>query len=179
MRKIIEYALVSVDGVYAETDISGFFEYRDDAYMRDGLGQLLSCDAMLMGRTTYQGFAALWPSFKHPWAERINAIPKYVFSSTLEKAEWNNTTIVRGDVIAEVTRLKQQEGRDLLVYGRGLFGETLLKHHLLDALDLSIHPLVLGQGKQLFRDGEHARFRLVAAKSFSKGIVKLSYEPQY
>ena len=179
MRKIIEYTLVSVDGVFAEADISGFFEYRDEAYLRDGLGQLLACDAMLMGRTTYEGFAALWPRFNHPWADRINAIPKYVFSSTLEKAEWNNTTIVRGDVVAEVTKLKQQEGRDLLVYGRGLFGETLLKHHLLDALDLSIHPLVLGQGKHLFREGETATLRLVAAKSFSKGIVKLTYEPQY
>lgn len=179
MRKIIEYALISADGVFAEADISAFFEYRDDAYMRDGLGQLLACDAMLMGRTTYEGFAALWPSHIHPWADRINAMPKYVFSSTLEKAEWNNTTIVRGDVVVEVTRLKQQEGRDLLVYGRGLFGETLLKHHLLDTLDLSIHPLVLGQGKHLFRENEHARFRLVAAKSFSKGIVKLTYEPQY
>jgi dihydrofolate reductase len=178
MRKIIEYTLVSVDGIYAEADISGFFEYRDEAYLRDGLGQLLACDALLLGRTTYQGFAALWPTFNHPWAARINAMPKYVFSSTLENAEWNNTTIVRGDVVAEVTKLKQQEGRDLLVYGRGLFGETLLKHHLLDALDLSIHPLVLGQGKHLFREGETARFRLVAAKSFSKGIVKLTYEPQ-
>jgi dihydrofolate reductase len=179
MRKIIEYTVVSLEGVFAEADVSGFFEYRDDAYMRDGLGQLLACDAMLMGRTTYQGFAAFWPGLNHPWADRINAIPKYVFSSTLEKAEWNNTTIVRGDVVAEVTKLKQQEGRDLLVYGRGLFGETLLKHHLLDALDISIHPLVLGQGKHLFRQGENARLRLIAAKSFSKGIVKLTYEPQY
>ena len=106
-------------------------------------------------------------------------MPKYVFSSTLEKADWNNSTIVRGDVVAEVTKLKQQEGRDLLIYGHGLLAETLLKHHLLDILDLSIHPLVLGQGKQLFRQGETAALRLVATKSFSKGIVKLTYEPQH
>ena len=81
--------------------------------------------------------------------------------------------------MAEVNRLKQQEGRDLLIYGRGLLAETLLKHHLLDVLDLSIYPLVVGRGKQFFREGEHARMRLVAAKSFSKGIVKLTYEPQY
>ena len=179
MRKIIEYTLVSVDGVFAGADISGFFEYRDDAYMRDGLGQLLACDAMLMGRNTYERFAKTWSGSTHPWADRINAIHKYVFSSKLEKAEWNNSTIVRGDVVAEVTRLKQQEGRDLLIYGHGLLGETLLKHHLLDVLDLSIHPLVVGQGKQFFREGENATLRLVAAKSFSKGIVKLTYEPQY
>jgi len=131
-----------------------------------------------MGRNTYEVFAKIWPGRIHPWADRINAIPKYVFSSTLEKAEWNNTTIVRGEVVAEVTKLKQQEGRDLLIYGHGLLAETLLKHHLLDVLDLSIHPLVVGQGKQFFREGENAKLRLVAAKSFSKGIVKLTYEPQ-
>jgi dihydrofolate reductase len=179
MRKIIEYTLVSVDGVFAGADISGFFDYRDDAYIRDGLGQLLACDALLMGRNTYENFAKVWPGRNHPWANRINAMQKYVFSSKLEKAEWNNSTIVRGDVVAEVTRLKQQEGRDLLIYGHGLLGETLLKQHLLDVLDLSIHPLFIGQGKQFFRGGENARLRLITAKSFSKGIVKLTYEPQY
>ena len=178
MRNLIEYTLLSVDGVFAGADISGFFEYRDEAYLRDGLGQLLACDAMLMGRTTYESFAKLWPGRTHPWADRINAMPKYVFSSTLETAEWNNSTIVRGDVVAEVTRLKQQEGRDLLIYGHGLLGETLLKHHLLDVIDLSIHPLVIGQGRSFFREGENTRLRLIAAKSFSKGIVKLTYEPQ-
>src|SRR5215471_461639 len=108
-----------------------------------------------------------------------NAMPKYVFSSTLEHAHWNNSTIIRGDVVAEVSRLKQQEGRDLLIYGHGLLGETLLKGHLLDVLDLSIHPLVLGQGKQFFREGQNATLRLVAARSYSKGLVKLTYEPQY
>ena len=105
-------------------------------------------------------------------------MPKYVFSSTLEQAEWKNSTIMRGDVVAEVSRLKQQVGRDLLIWGHGLLGQTLLKHHLLDVLDLSIHPLLLGQGRLFFRQGETARLRLVAAKSFSKGIVKLTYEPQ-
>ena len=178
MRNLIEYTLLSVDGVFAGTDTSGFFEYRDEAYLRDGLGQLLACDAMLMGRTTYEIFAKLWPGRTHPWADRINAMPKYVFSSKLETSEWNNSTIVRGDVVAEVTRLKQQEGRDLLIYGHGLLGETLLKHRLLDVIDLSIHPLVLGQGRSFFCEGENTRLRLIAAKSFSKGIVKLTYEPQ-
>ncbi|MGO8947937.1 MAG: dihydrofolate reductase family protein [Ktedonobacterales bacterium] len=156
MRKIIEYTLVSVDGVFAGADISGFFEYRDDAYLRDGLGQLLACDAMLMGRHTFEDFAKVWPGRTHPWADRINAMPKYVFSSKLEKAEWNNSTLVRGDVVAEVTKLKQQEGRDLLIWGHGLLGETLLKQRSLDVLDLSIHPLVVGQGKQFFRWGPPA-----------------------
>ncbi|GHO99715.1 pyrimidine reductase [Reticulibacter mediterranei] len=178
MRNIIEYTLVSLDGVCAGAAISRFAEYRDDeAYMRDGLDQALACDSLLMGRATYESFVRIWPRRTDPWADRINAMPKYVFSSTLEKADWNNTTIVRGDVVAEVTKLKLQEGRDLLIYGHGLLTETLLKHHLLDAFGFLIYPLVLGQGKQLFRQGETATLKLVETKSFSKGIVKLTYEP--
>src|SRR5713101_6880720 len=171
MRNIIEYTLVSVDGVFTGADISGFFDYCDDAYLRDGLGQLLVCDAMLMGRNTYEVFAKIWPGRTHPWADRINAMQKYVFSSKLEKAEWNNSTIVRGDVVAEVTRLKQQEGRDLLIYGHGLLGETLLKHHLLDVLDLSIHPLILGHGRQFFREDENAKLRLFRANGAARLLV--------
>jgi len=178
MRKIIEYTLISIDGVFDGPDLLGFLEYRDDAYLRDGLGLLMACDAMLMGRRTYEISAKIWPGRSHPWADRINAIQKYVFSSKLEKADWNNSTLLRGDVTTEVTRLKQQEGRNLLIFGHGLLGETLLKQRLLDVLDLSIHPLVLGRGKLFFREGESARLRLVATKSFSK-IVKLTYEPQY
>ena len=112
MRKIIEYTLVSIDGVFEDPARLGFMGYRDDAYLRDGLGILLACDAMLMGRNTYESFAKIWPSRSDPWAARLNAMQKYVFSSTLEKADWSNSTI--DDVVAEVSKLKQQEGRDLL-----------------------------------------------------------------
>ena len=178
MRKIIEYTLVSIDGVFEDPARLGFMGYRDDAYLRDGLGILLACDAMLMGRNTYESFAKIWPSRSDPWAARLNAMQKYVFSSTLEKADWSNSTIVRGDVVAEVSKLKQQEGRDLLILGHGHLAETLLKQHLLDVLDLSIHPLVVGRGRLFFREGENAKLKLLATKSFSK-IVKLTYEPQY
>jgi dihydrofolate reductase len=178
VRKTIEYTLISIDGVVENPQLLGFMEYRDDAYMRDGLGLLMSCEAMLMGRRTYQGFAKIWPGRPHPWADRINAIKKYVFTSTLESAEWNNSTLVRGDVAAEVTRLKQQEGGNLLVFGHGLIGETLLKQNLLDVLDLSIHPVIVGSGKQFFREGESAKLRLAATKTFSN-IVKLTYEPKH
>jgi dihydrofolate reductase len=176
---MIGYTLVSLDGVYAGAAISKFAAYRDEAYMRDGLDQALACGALLMGRTTYENFTRIWPRRTDPWADRINAMPKYVFSSTLAKVDWNNTTIVRGDAVAEVTRLKQQEGRDLLIYGHGLLAEELFEHHLLDTLSLTIFPLVLGEGEKLFRQGESATLKLVATKSFSKGIVRLTYEPQY
>src|SRR5262249_39399819 len=127
MRKIIEYTLIGMDGVFAGTDTSGFFKYRDEAYIRDGLGQLLACDAMLMGKTTYEAFAKIWPGRQHAWAERINGIRKYVFSSTLERTDWNNSTLIRGDVAAEVAKLKAEPGGDLLIYGHGQLAETLLK----------------------------------------------------
>jgi len=179
VRKIIEYTLVSLDGVFSDEGVGRFFEFRDDAYLRDGFGQLLQCDAMLMGRLTYEGFSRLWPGRDHPWAHRLNAMPKYVFSSKLETATWNNSSVVRGDVVSEVTQLKQQHGGNLLIWGHGLLAETLLKHHLIDVIDLSIHPLVLGRGKLFFRDDQHATLRLVAAKAFARGIVKLTYEPHY
>jgi dihydrofolate reductase len=178
MRKIIEYTLVSIDGVFTPPQIAEFMSHRDDAYLRDGLGQLKACEAMLMGRTTYDSFSKLWPPRSDPWADRINAMKKYVFSSTLDSADWNNSVLVRGDVVAAVTELKQQDGGDLLVYGHGLLGETLLKSHLLDVLDVSIHPVFLGSGRLLFREGQSAKMKLVATKSFSH-IVKLTYEPQY
>ena len=103
---------------------------------------------------------------------------KYVFSSTLEKAAWDNSAIVRGDVVAEVTKLKQQEGRDLLIWGHGLLAETLLKQHLVDVLDISIYPVVAGRGKLFLREDQNADLSLVTTKTFSKGIVKLTYEPK-
>ena len=118
------------------------------------------------------------PGASTPGPADSNAIKKYVFSSTLERAEWNNSAIVSGDVTAEVTKLKEQDGGDLLVYGHGLLAETIFKQHLLDVLDISIHPVFAGSGKSLFRDGQTANMKLVSTKSFSN-IVKLTYEPQY
>lgn len=179
MRKIIEYCLISADGIFDDPIQMGFRDYQDDAYLRDSLGLFLSCDAILWGRSTYERFASIYgPGGGNPvYAARLNAIRKYVFSSTLEAAEWNNSTIVRGDVVAEVTKLKQQDGGNLLVLGHGLLSETLVKHRLLDVLELSIHPVFAGKGRPFFREGLEARLRLAAVKSFSK-IVKLSFEPQ-
>jgi dihydrofolate reductase len=178
VRQLIESTLVSADGVFENPQVWSR-DYRDEAYMHDGLAQVLACDALLLGRRTYEMFAGIWPKRTDPWADRVNAMPKYVFSSTLERAEWHNSTIISGDVVAEVTRLKQQEGHDLITYGHGLLAETLLKHHLLDVLDLAIHPVVVGEGKQLFREGQNTAMRLIATKTFSKGIVMLTHEPQY
>jgi dihydrofolate reductase len=180
MRKIIEYTLVSADGVTGDPQNWGLANFQDDAYLRDGLGQLLACDAMLMGRNVYELLAMIYRGRTgHPWADRVNAMQKYVFSSTLDKAAWENSTIVRGDVVTEVTKLKQAEGRDLLIWGHSRFAETLLKQHLLDLIDISIYPVVAGRGTPFVRKGQDANLRLVTTKTFAKGIVKLTYEPQH
>jgi dihydrofolate reductase len=178
MRKIIEYTLVSADGVIGDPQNWGLRNFQDDAYLRDGLGQLLACDAMLMGRHTYEFLARAYPSRTDSWGARVNPMQKYVFSSTLQEAQWQNSAIVRGDVVAEATKLKQQDGRDLLIWGHGLLAETLLQAHLVDVLDVSIYPIIVGRGKPFLRENQTVNLRLVTAKSFSKGIVKLTYEPQ-
>jgi dihydrofolate reductase len=188
MRRIIEYTLISADGgmdpapaaLPGASPLPSFLSFRDDAYMRDGLGVLHACDAMLMGRTMYEMSAKIWPGrgSDHPWAARLNAMPKYVFSSKLERADWNKTTIVRGDVVAEAQKLKDQTGGDLVIWGHTRLAETLMRSGLTDLLDLSIHPVLLGSGKRFFREGQDVRLRLVSAKTFSN-IVKLSYQPQY
>lgn len=177
MRRLIEATLVTLDGVIEDPVSWGFADYRDDAYLREGLGVLLACDAMVMGRRTYESNAQIWPARAgaHPWAPRLNEMKKYVYSSTLDRTVWSNTTIIREDAATHVGNLKQQDGPDLLMWGHGLFGEALFRQDLVDVLDLSIHPVVVGQGKQFFRPGQAKSLRLVAAESFSKGIVKLTY----
>jgi dihydrofolate reductase len=180
MRKIIEWCYISADGVFEDPIRMGLRNYQDDAYLRDGLGLIEACDAILLGRSTYELFANMFSGRDgaHPYAARLNAIQKYVFSSSLQAAEWSNSTIIRGDVAAEVTKLKQQDGGDLLLLGHGLLGETLLEQRLIDVLDLSILPVIVGHGKPFFREGQAVKLKLAATKSFSK-IVKLTYEPQY
>ena len=178
MRKLVEYVLISADGIFESPPNWGALGFRDDAYLRDGLGLLEASDAMLMGRKMYETSARIWPARSEPWARRLNAMKKYVFSSTLKKADWNNTTIIPGDAAAEVAKLKTQEGPNLLIWGHTSLAESLFRHQLVDVLDLSIHPIMVGKGKSFFREGLSANLKLVAAKSFSR-IVKLSYEPQY
>jgi dihydrofolate reductase len=182
MRKVIEYCVLSIDGIVDDPNPiqMGLHDYQDAAYLRDSQSVFEACDAILWGRTTYEIFANIYGGGGgHPaYAPRLNAIRKYVFSSTLESAEWNNSTVVRGDIAAEVAKLKQQDGGNLLVLGHGRLGETLLEHRMLDAIDLSILPIMVGHGRPLLRETQAVQLKLTATKVFSK-IVKLTYEPQY
>ena len=176
MGKIIEYTLVSVDGVYTDPAGLGFMRFRDEAYLRDGLGVLSACEAMIMGRSFYEGSAKMWQSRPdHPWARRLNTMAKYVFSSTLKTAGWDNSTIVGGDVAAEAARLKDTTSGDLLIWGHTRLAEALMRRGLIDVIDLSVHPLLAGRGGLLLRKDLDIPLRLVSVKSFSQ-IVKLTYQ---
>ncbi len=176
MRKIIESTLVSLDGVIGDPMVWAN-DYFDHEAQADALERLLASDAMLMGRRTYEVFAKAWPALTGEYAGRMNSIRKYVFSSTLERADWHNSTIIRGDVAAEVGKLKQQDGQDLVMYGHGPLGQTLLEHHLLDELHFAIHPVLVGRDTLLFREGEKTTLKLVATKTLGTGVVVLSYQP--
>jgi dihydrofolate reductase len=175
MRKIIESTLVSADGVVGSPPLWAM-GYRDEEVTRDALERLSGSDAMLMGRGTYELFATIWPGQTDDFAQRINGIRKYVFSSTLASADWSNSTIVRGDVLAEARKIKEQDGRDLAVFGHGRLARTLLENGLTDELRLSVHPILAGAGLPQFSNGSKTPLTLVSAKTFKTGVVTLSFQ---
>jgi dihydrofolate reductase len=177
-RKNSEYALLSVDGVVNDPFLLVSGGYRDDAYMRDGLGLLPECGGMLMGRKFFESSAPLWSSCPdHPWAERLNEMPKYVFTSTLSDAPaWSNSELVKGDIALQAARLKDQTPRDLIIWGHTQLADPLMRAQLIDVLDLSVHPLLIGSGSVLLREGLHQPVRLAATTRFSN-ILKITYEP--
>jgi dihydrofolate reductase len=179
MRKIINSTYVSLDGVIRNPQDWPSSDVEDD---RGGIIQtelLLSCDAALMGRHTYESFAGVWQSRSgDPFTDQMNGMVKYVVSSTLEKPTWNNTTVIRGDVVAEVERIKREPGKDIVQYGFGPISHALMDHGLLDELRLWVHPFFVGRGGPedlLFQPGKLARFELADATKLASGIVILSY----
>jgi dihydrofolate reductase len=175
MRKIIESILVSADGVVGSPPLWAM-DYRDEEVTRDALERLSGSDAMLMGRGTYELFAVTRPGQAGEFAQRMNTIRKYVFSSTLASADWSNSTIVRGDVVAQVTKVKEQDGGDLALFGHGRLAQTLLENGLTDELRLSVHPVLADAGLAQFSNGHKTPLTLVSAKTFRTGVVVLSYQ---
>jgi dihydrofolate reductase len=143
------------------------------------LDEAMAADALLLGRVTYEGFAAAWPSRTGEFADKFNSMPKYVVSSTLRSAEWNNSKLIKGDVVKEVSALKQQPGGDIFVHGSGQLVDTLLQNDLVDEYHLMVFPVILGSGKRLFKNGtDRSALRLVEAKPVgSDGVLILVYRP--
>lgn len=176
MRRVIESTLVSADGVIGEPHTWTGEHFGEEA-VAYALERLQRIDAMLMGRNTYELFSQLWASPDNDYAAAIYGMRKYVFSTTLEQARWNNTEIIRGDVATAVRQLKQEDGKDIVLYGHGPLGQAVLEADLLDELNLWIHPVFVGRGTELFREGRQVELRLARSKTIGTGVVILTYEP--
>ena len=179
MRRIINSTFVSLDGMVERLE-DWHFDYHDDEASQVAMDDLAACDAMLMGRATYEVYASAWPGRPGDYADGINAMAKYVASRSLEQASWKNTSILRGDLATEVARLKAEPGQDILMHGYGPVARTLLTHGLLDELRLWVHPVLSGGGEPgdlVFRQDTRARLRLVDVRTLGTGVVILSYQP--
>ncbi|REE95843.1 dihydrofolate reductase family protein [Thermomonospora umbrina] len=182
MRKIISSTYISLDGVIDKPHLWSMQYFNDEA-ARFANDQLFSCDALIMGRRTYDAFAQAWPSMEESAGEfgvRMNTMPKYAVSTTLEKADWKNTTVISDDVVARVTALKEEPGQDILQYGFGDLSRTLVEHGLLDELRLWIHPVIVGTGdpaEMLTKDGFGTKLELAGTEVFSTGVIIATYRP--
>ncbi len=179
MRRVIASMYLTLDGVMESPD-KWSFQFWSEESAKFKLDELFSSDALLLGRVTYQGFAAAWPSMTDEagFANRMNSLPKYVVSTTLEEPlEWNNSRLIRENILEEVQKLKQQPGQDVLIYGSGELVRTLMQHDLIDEYRLMVFPIVIGSGEQLFQGGSGTKtLKLKDVKSFSSGVVVLTYQ---
>jgi dihydrofolate reductase len=179
VRKVVAVELVSLDGVMEAPEEWAFLYSNEEMEAANAKGMAAS-DAMLLGRTTYEGLAAFWSHQPAgtPMVDYINNVRKFVVSSTLEEAGWNNSTLLQDNALEQIAGLKQQPGKDITIIGSANLVRSLLKAGLLDELRLMVHPVVLGGGKRLFEDGgEQEILELVGSETFGTGVISLAYRP--
>jgi dihydrofolate reductase len=185
MGRIVVTEFVSLDGVMEAPGGEDFkykgwsFEFdRGEEGNKFKLDETLESEALLLGRVTYEGFAEAWPSREDEFADKFNEMPKYVVSSTLENPEWNNSTVLEGDAVQEVTKLKQEVDGDIYVHGSRQLAQTLIEHDLVDELHLMVFPVILGTGKRIFGDTSDKKpLRLTDSKTVGDGVNILIYQP--
>ena len=186
MGRIVVTEFVSLDGVME--DPGGAEDYRHGGWTfeiergeegdRFKLEETLDTEALLLGRVTYEGFAAAWPTREGEFADKFNSMPKYVVSSTLGEPEWSNSTVLKGDIVEEVPRLRREFEGDVVVHGSAQLVQTLIENDLVDELRLMVFPVVLGSGKRLFGEtSDKKRLRLVDSKLVGDGVAILTYSP--
>jgi dihydrofolate reductase len=181
MRKLVVSAWISLDGVFDANSMKEWYDPFDSPsrqkYIRDGI---LAAEAFIFGRVTYEMLAPYWSKLKNNEmgvAGKLNSAPKYVVSSTLTETTWNNSTIIGKDLTAEIGKLKKDPGKEIQIEGSANLIESLVKAQLVDEFRLLVHPVIMGNGKQFFREGMHAKgFTLTRAESIEKGVVILWYE---
>jgi dihydrofolate reductase len=184
MGKIAVTEFVSLDGVMQAPGGGEDYEHagwtfeipRGDEGDKFKLDEAFASEALLLGRTTYEGFAAAWPTMQGEFADKFNGMPKYVVSSTLAEPAWNNTTVLGGELVGEVTKLKQEVAGEITVHGSAQLAQGLLEHDLVDELRLMVFPVILGSGKRLFGPrSDKQRLRLADSKIVGDGIAILIY----
>jgi len=186
MGKIVISTNVSLDGVVQDPDgeegfrLGGWFGESGGKDLEEWgkveFDEALRTEALLLGRRSDEWFAARWLSRSGAWADRLNSLPKYVVSSTLERPRWTNSTVLRGDVVTEVSKLKQELAGDILVYASYRLGRTLIEHDLVDELRLFVFPVVLGAGERLFGETSDKKpMRLVGTRTVGDGLVFVTY----
>jgi dihydrofolate reductase len=186
MGKIVVTEFVSLDGVMEDPGGSETFKHggwtfeisRGDEGDKFKLDEAFSSEALLLGRVTYEGFAAAWPSRDGEFADKFNSMPKYVVSSTLEEPEWNNSTVLKGSIAEEIAKLKQKHSGDVVVHGSARLVQTLVESDLVDEFRLMVFPVILGGGKRLFGETSDKKpLRLLDSKVVGDGVIILIYEP--
>jgi dihydrofolate reductase len=184
--RIVVTEYVSLDGVMQAPGGGEDFQHagwtfeidRGEEGTKFKLDETLQSKALLLGRVTYEGFAAAWPSMEGEFADRFNSMPKYVVSSTLQEPEWTNSTVLKGEVVEEVSKLRQRLDGDLVVHGSAQLVQTLIEHDLVDQLRVMVFPVVLGTGKRLFGGtSDKKRLRLATSKTVGDGVAILIYQP--
>jgi len=186
MGRIVVTEFASLDGVIEDPGGAEDFKHggwsfeidRGDEGNKFKVDETEASDALLLGRVTYEGFAEAWPSREGDFADKFNNMPKYVVSSTLSEPEWNNSTVLKGDVAAEVEKLKQQYEGDIVVHGSAQLVQYLIEHDLVDELRVMVYPVVLGSGKRLFGETSDKKTLLLAdSKVVGDGVIVLTYVP--
>jgi dihydrofolate reductase len=189
MGKIVISENVSLDGVIQDPTgeegfrFAGWFDRMGgkdrEAWAKVEFEEALATEALLLGRRTYEWFVARgWASRSGEWADRLRSLPKYVVSSTLEDLDWSNSTVLKGDVVNEVAKLKRKVNGDIVVYGSGQLVHALMEHDIVDELRLMICPSVLGDGERLFGEtSDQKPLRLVGSRTVGDGLALLSYQP--
>jgi dihydrofolate reductase len=181
MRKLVVSEWVTLDGVFdGDTMDKWFAPFQSGERAQHIKGVIQACGALVFGRTTYEMLGPYWSAQKNDEqgpAAKLNSVAKFVVSSTLKKADWNNSTVINNDVVKEITKLKHETGHDILVLGSAALVQSLMGADLIDEYRFLVHPIVTGNGKRFFKDGMVSpKLKLLEAKTFEKGVVELHYQ---
>ncbi|TDF92319.1 dihydrofolate reductase family protein [Paenibacillus piri] len=175
MGKITVSMYLSLDGVMEEPG-DWHMPYWDDEMAKFQSDVFYANDALILGRVTYEGFAAAWPKVKEEGADKMNTMPKYVATTTLEEPQWN-ASFIKNNIVEEVNRLKRETDQQYLIYGSGQLTRTLMEHNLIDEYHFMVHPVVLGKGKRFFMEQGQRGLKLAGVKTTTTGVAILSYQP--